>query len=194
MALKDDFAVKRGISSKLSFDYTDAYIALLKTDFIDGIGRVERLILNGDGEWNGLNSVQKEFILAHEELMSEYFVGKDAYLNQTAFTDINNKEVSHLSRQNKDFIYYPGFFPKTQPTDLDLKRKYGDGNPILGKFTKEYVKKSFNRSFSYLEENIFESYDKNDIALPVKYLGGREIDREKYYSYDLGMAALTFSA
>lgn len=192
-ALRDDYKKRKTISEMIEGDNLTMYDELLKDDFVEGVGSVERLILEKDAEWSRLSDAQQNFIKLHEKMMKEYFVGKGAYLNTQASQDIRKKSVSHLQLQAPSFTYYEGFFPKTTPSDMDLKRRYGKGNALTGAILSfEYKKALLARKFSFAEEFMFENYGNERIALPIKYLGSRKNDNEKYYSHDLGASLTKF--
>lgn len=194
-ALRNDYKKRKTISEMIEGDNLTMYDELLKDDFVEGVGNVERLILEKDAEWSRLSDAQQNFIKLHEKMMKEYFVGKGAYLNTQASQDIRKKSVSHLQLQAPSFTYYEGFFPKTAPSDMDLKRRYGKGNALTGAvLSLEYKKALLARKFSFAEEFMFENYGNERIALPIKYLESRRSDDDggKYYSHDLGASLTKF--
>ena len=193
-ALRREYYQSKGIVKSIEGDNLDMYKPLLKEAFVENVGSVERLIIESDEEWANLTQVQKNFILKHEEMMRRIFLEKDAYINKTASYDVNNKPKSHLKLQSPDFIYYPGFFAKTQPSKLDLQRRIGDGSVSAALLNPKYHKSMLADALSFNNENIFDKYDDDKIAIPIKYLGSKEWDSKRYYSYDIGTSLINFNS
>jgi hypothetical protein len=173
-ALRDEYYQSKGIVKSIEGDNLDMYKPILKESFVENVGDVERLVLESDDEWKNLTQVQKNFILKHEEVMQSIFLDKDSYINKTASYDINNKPKSHLALQSPDFKYYPGFFAKIQPSKLDLQRRMGDGSVSAALLNPKYHKSMLANALSFNNENIFDKYNDDKIAIPIKYLGSKE--------------------
>ena len=148
-ALRREYYQSKGIVKSIEGDNLDMYKPLLKEAFVENVGSVERLIIESDEEWANLTQVQKNFILKHEEVMRRIFLEKDAYINKTASYDVNNKPKSHLKLQSPDFIYYPGFFAKTQPSKLDLQRRMGNGSVSAALLNPKYHKSMLADTLSF---------------------------------------------
>ena len=191
--LRKEYISKRSISEMVEADYTGMYEQLLKEAEIPNVGLVQRLILETDDEWNSLSDVQKAFITEYVSIMDSYFIGNDALANQVAVTTPNGKAYSNLEVRNalstsEKFVYYKGFFPKTRARNIDLYKKYGNGNSLAGRFSVTNIKREILESVSFHDENLFDEYDNDDIAIPLKYLGNTSINSKRYYSMNLADA------
>lgn len=107
-----------------------------------------------------------------------FFKSPDSYLNQVAvYKTINykgefDKPLTHLDLHNQNgnpYTFKWGFMPKV-PTDLNE----------LGSFftSARYRKEMWHRMATLKIENDFEAQNREDVALPIKYLGNPTMNND----------------
>jgi hypothetical protein len=190
--LRKEYMSKLDLLKFVESDYIGMYDALMKKDIVDNVGEVERLILDSDIEWNGLSQTQKDFILIHEKKMQKYFSNKDSYLNKKASEDFAGNAVSHLKLSSPDFIYYPGFFAKMPPSEIEIRRKSREDGAFSNVFSSDYWKIYLAKKLDYFDEKLFENYDNRNTSIPIKYLGSNNGSVSNYYSKNIGQSLTKF--
>jgi hypothetical protein len=86
-----------------------------------------------------------------------------------------NREARKSGSKPAAFKYYEGFMPKHPPTLSDVISK----NKLLSKETAQFV---WNKYMTNYFESTFDGWNNTEEAIPMKYLGGKDIDHSGNYS------------
>jgi hypothetical protein len=183
-------------------NYPEMYGWAFKEDSHQGL-IVERLLHRGDTEFDALDTSQKELLIYLNNYFKSWFVGPDAFMNQPGTyrqdqRTLEKRAFTNLEMINMDrdaaygFEYYEGWFPKIPMTPEEIRYYAGKGSNIAGAFTKDFWNKSLRRRLTRFIENNYEGWPNSQSevveALPIKYLGSREIDTTRDYSKNLEFA------
>jgi hypothetical protein len=183
---------KFGISD---INYSELYGFMYKLEDREGEKHaIERLLTKEDSEYNTLTEDQKKLLDYTNEVFSEYFVGENAFLKQTATEKTlygDTKLLSHLDLYNVDksgdskFNYYEGFFFKLPKTKEEIRFDAGKGSNIRGAFSRDVLEQKYQQGLTMFIENNYEQYQHAHQALPLKYLGNNEINYAQNYTKNM---------
>ena len=155
--------------------------------------RLKHRDLDGE-EFLSLSQAQRDYLDFLNKHYASYFEGKNAYANEKVtyiFEKGVMKPASILESFNKDlqehekFHYYKGWFPKAQKEESEMIFEAGEGNYLKGLIDKKFIKDMLHRSLTYYLENKFEGRTHATMVLPLKYMGSKNIDNKREYTYNL---------
>ena len=200
--MKGKLRIKRGGYDRIaSSNYAELFAFAYKSEEIGGYER-ERMLIPSDPEWNNLSKEQQTVLTFLNDTYAGWF-GPGGYLSQKA-TSMQGKDYNWLELENinkdkdRQFKYYPGWFPKKQKTNEEINyeegakllgRQIGKGDitgaNILGRFSPKTLREKFLRSASWFIEDNYEGWRNYKMSLPIKYLDNFVTLNSKNYTRNL---------
>lgn len=196
---------KTGIGSLVGgIDSDELFGFAIKSEKVGDVVK-NRYVTEKDAEWNKLSDTQKKFMNFTLDSVDQFFVdeksqwvdpktGKKVALANRVVTErkvggknvgITNLDLARGSgRVSADLFeenggtYFRGFMPKYPPTITDIRKEHG----IM---SKEFMQFLWNKYTTNYYEAFYDGWFSTDEAIPMKYLGGGEIDLNANYTLDV---------
>lgn len=177
---------------------------MIKTEEFDDT-LVHRFITKEDAEWPPAGSIKEKLANFILDSVDQFFIDeksqwtnpatgkKQALANKKATEqffdgrvhDVTNlqlaKRSGHMSAdifaRNKG-NYFRGWMPKVPPTFEDVQKKHSF-------FSKPFLQYLWNKYTTNYYEAFYDGWYETDEVIPLKYLGGGEIDADNNYSLDV---------
>lgn len=177
----------------MNFNNYEKMFSWMYKEFDNNGSIQKRLLIPTDEEYKKLNETKRNYVDYLNRHYASYFVGKDAYVNEFAsyvphkgglrpitIMDLYNKELEG----NRQFKYYPGWFPKVPKEQSEMIFEAGEGNYMRGLIDKKFLNQIWVNAKSYYLENNYYGRNHAAMVLPLKHLGSYGIDNSMNYTYN----------